>query len=105
MGTCGDETWWTANESLIHDGDFEEVFGQCSRLKVVVVGFTDPSEEAHRTGPAELELQHAEHETFGFEDFVDGVTTVNHVDDFLHRRTVDLLVLSGNEDGCRSDQL
>lgn len=105
MSTCGDETGWTANKALIHDGNFEEVFGQCSCLKIVVVGFTDPPEEAHGTGPAKLELQHAEHEPFGFEDFIDGVTTVNHVDDFLHRRAVDLFVLGCHEDGCRSNQL
>jgi hypothetical protein len=59
-----------AHEALVHDGDLEEILGQGPRLKVVVVRLADATEEAHGTGPPQLEVQHAQHETLSLEDFI-----------------------------------
>lgn len=93
------------HEALVHDGDLQEVLGQRARLQIVIIGLADATQEAHRARPAQLKLQHAEHEALRLEDLVDRVATVDHVDDLTHRRAVDLLVLGGHEDGRGADEL
>ena len=105
MCTSSSVARWTTQEALVHDGDLEEVLGQSSRLEIVIIGFADPPQKAHRTWPSELELQHAKHESLGLEDLIDRIAVVDHVDDFLDRWTVDLLVLGSNEDGSGTDKL
>lgn len=93
------------NEALIHDCNLKEVLGKSSRVQVIVVSLADSSEEAHRSGPAELEMEHAQHESLSLGDFVGCIATVNHVHNLLQGRTVDLLVLGSNEHGCCPNEL
>lgn len=99
------EAGCASDKTLVHDGDFKEVLGQSPGLEVVVVSLADAPKEAHRAWPSKLELQHAEHEALGLQDFVLGVAVVDHVDDLLDRRAVDLFVFGGKEDGSCTDEL
>lgn len=99
------EAGWAPQEAFVHDCNLQEVFRQGSSLEVVVVGLADTSQETHWTWPTQLELQHAEHEAFGLEDLIDGVPTIDHVNDLLDRRTIDLFVLGSDEDGSGANEL
>ena len=101
MSTSGNEAGRAADESLVHDGHLDEVLGQSANLVVIVVGLADPPQEAHRAGPPKLPLQHREHEALRLHDLLHGVAPVDHVDNLLQRRAVDLFVL-GSEQNCRS---
>lgn len=92
-------------EPLVHDGELKEVLGQCSRLQVVVVGLAHASQEAHRTGPTELEAQHAQHKTLRLQNLLARVSVVHHVHYLLERWAVNLFVLGGDEDCCGADKL
>lgn len=105
VSTSGEEAGRTADETLIHEGDLEKVFGQGPCFEVVVVSFADTTQERHWPGPSELELQHAKHETLSLEDLFDGVATVNHVDNLLDRRAVDLFVFRRDEQRSGTDEL
>jgi hypothetical protein len=105
MRASGQKARRGPNETLIHNGHFKEVLGQSARVKVVVVRFADATEEAHWAGPSKLELQHAEHESFGLEDFLRGIAIVDHVDNLMNRGAVDFLILGCDEDGCCADEL
>ena len=94
-----------ADESLIHDGNLQEILGQSSGLEIIVVGLADTSKKAHWSRPAKLKLEHGEHEAFGLQDLIDRVTTINHVDDLIDGRAVDLLIFRRNEDSSGTDQL
>ena len=105
MSTSGQEAGWTTDKTFVHDGDFEKVLCQRPALEVIVVCLTDSSQKAHRAGPTQLELQHAEHEALGLEDLVNGIAAINHVDDLLNGRAVDLFILGGDEDRGSSYKL
>lgn len=105
MSASGQEARRTTDEAFIQDGNFEKILGQGPSLEVIVIRFADAAEEGHWAGPSELELQHAEHEAFSFEDLLDRVATVDHVDDFLDRGAIDLFVFGGNKQRSRTDQL
>lgn len=105
MSASGQEARRAADEAFIQDRNFEEILGQRPSLEVIIIRFADAAEEGHWAGPAKLELQHAEHEAFSFENLLDRVAAVNHVDDLLDRRAVDLFVLGGNKQCSRTDQL
>jgi len=105
VSTGGQEAGRTADETLIHEGDLEEVFRQGSCLEVVVVSFADTTQERHWPRPSELELQHAKHETLSLEDLFDGVATVDHVNNLLNRRAVYFFVLRRDEQSSGTDQL
>ena len=94
-----------ADEALVHDGHLEKVLCERARLEVVVVRLADPAQKAHRAGPAEVELEHAEHEALGLEDLVGGVAAVDHVLNLLHGRAVDFLILGRHKDGRRAHEL
>lgn len=99
MSTSCHKAWRTADESLVHDCDLQEVLGQCPSLQIIVIGLANPSQEAHRSGPAKFELQHTKHEPLSFQDLIDCIAAVNHVDDLLHRRTINLFVFRSDENG------
>lgn len=105
VGTGSEEAGRAADKALVHDGDLEEVLGKGARLNAVVVGLADAAKEAHRTWPAKLEIQHAEHETLRLQDLLDSEASIDHVHDLLNRRTVNLLVLGRHENGCGTDEL
>lgn len=105
VSTGGEEARRTAHEALVHDGNLEKVLGQSASLDAVVISLADTAEEAHRTWPAKLKLQHAEHETLSLQDLLNGEAAIDHVNDLLNRRTVNLLVLGRNKDGCGPDEL
>ena len=102
-GSC--EAGGTADETFIHDRNFEEVFGKRSCLQVIVIRLANAAQETHWAGPSKFELQHGKHKSFRLQDLVDGVAAVDHVHNLLNRRTVDLLVFGGNENGCCSHEL
>lgn len=94
-----------ADEALVHDGDLEEILGQCSGFQVVIIRLANSPEEAHRAGPAELKLQHAKHEALGLDNLVGRVARVHHVNNLLDRGAVDLFVLGRHEESSSSHEL
>ena len=105
MCAGGDEAGRTADEALVDDAGLEKVLCKGAGIQVVIVGLGDPTQEAHGTGPAKLELEHAEHEAFGLLDLVHGVATVDHVHHLRDRGRVDLLVLGRDQQRRRADEL
>lgn len=105
MSTRGNIARWASDKSLIHDGHLQKILGEGSSLQIVVVGLADSSKEAHRTRPAKLKLEHAEHEAFSLEDLIHSVATIDHVNDFVDGRAVDLFILGSDEDCSGSNQL
>lgn len=105
VGTGSGEAGGAVQESLVTDGDLQEVLGQSSGLEVVVISLADASQEAHWTGPAQFELQHTEHKALSLEDFILRVTVVDHVHDLLDGRAVDFLILGSKEESSSTDQL
>jgi hypothetical protein len=93
------------NEALVHDGNLQKVLGKRASFKIIVVSFTDSAQEAHGPRPAQLKLEHAQHEPFGFEDLIDRVASIDHINDLLHRWAIDLLVFSSNENSSRAYKL
>lgn len=105
MRTGGEEAGRAAEKTLVHEGDLEKVFGQSARVEIVVISFADATEERHWTRPPELELQHAKHEPLRLEDFLNRVSAVDHVNNLLDRRAVDLFVFRGDEQCGGTDEL
>lgn len=105
MRSSGEEAWWRGNETLVHDGQLQEVLGESSRVKVIVVSLAHTSQEAHRTGPAQLEAQHAKHESLRLENLLGRISIVDHVHNLVKRWTVNLFILGGHEDSGGTDQL
>ncbi len=105
MRCGGSETRWAPQELLVHDCHFQEVLCQRPCFEIVVVCLANSAQEAHRSWPAEFKLKHGKHESLCLEDLVNRVSTIDHVDDLLHGRTIDLLILGSNEDSCCPDQL
>ncbi len=84
MSTRSQKARQTADEALVHDGNLKEVLGKRSRLQVIVIRLANSPQEAHWTGPSELELEHAKHEAFGLEDLIDRVAAIDHVNNLLN---------------------
>lgn len=99
MCRSSSEAWWASYELLVHHCHFEEVLGQRPRLQIVVIRFADSAKETHWPWPTKLKLKHGKHESLGLQDLINSVTSIYHVDDLLHRRTIDLLILGRDEDG------
>ena len=99
------ETRCTPDEPLVHDSHLEKVLRQRARLEIIVVRLADPAQETHRSGPAEVKLEHTEHEALRFQNLLGRVAAVDHVLNLLDGRAVDLLVLGRDEDGGCADEL
>lgn len=96
---------WASNESLIHNGNLQEILCQGSSLQIIIIGLADASEKAHGSRPAKLELQHAEHEAFGLQNLIDCIASIDHVNNLINRRAVDLLIFRSDKDCSGPDQL
>lgn len=95
----------TADEALVHEGDFEEVLGEGAGVNVVVVTARDAAEEGHGSRPAELKVELVKHKTLGLQNLLGKETIVDHEAHFLKRRAGDFLILCSNEQGCDAAQL
>ena len=105
VGAGGSQAWWSANESLIHHGDLEQVLGHRADRVVVVVGLADGAEERHWAWVTQLPVQTREHEGLSLLDLLSGVSLIDHEHHLGHGWRIDLLVLGSNEEGGSTDEL
>lgn len=105
MGASGCKTRHTGHETLVHDCHLEEVFGESPGFEIVRISLADFPQKAHWAWPAQLELEHTEHEAFCFEDLVHSVTSFHHVLNLPYGWALNLFVLRSNQDCSRADEL
>lgn len=103
--TSGSEARVAANEAFVANGNLQEVFGKSPGFEIIVVGLADTSEEAHRSRPAKAVSKDTEHEALGLEDLFLGVAVVDHVNNLLDGRAVDLFILGSKEESSGANQL